>query len=156
MRCLERNKQSFAYCNPDGDPVECIDENGNKTGERIQLYTEPIDVLANISPATGIYKTEEFGGLENYDKVIVTDDLNIGITESSVLFIDKMPTYTDATTHQVIVLPPPHFGTGFIDVTFRVPVYNYVVWRISKSLNHVAIAVKKATMRSYGSEHTYK
>ena len=51
-------------------------------------------MLANISQATGQSNTEQFGNLENYDKVIVTDDLNCPIDENSVLFIDKEPEYS--------------------------------------------------------------
>ena len=91
---------------------------------------------ANISQATGQSNTEQFGNLENYDKVIVIDDLNCPIDENSVLFIDKAPEFTEVLTHNATAITTT-------DETISVPMYDYTVLRVAKSLNSISIAVKK-------------
>lgn len=123
MRTMRINKRPFWYClYSDKEPIE--DEYGNETGETRVVYEQPVQMLANISQATGQSNTEQFGNLENYDKVLVTDDLNCPIDESSVLFIDKEPEYT-------------------LDGD---PMYDYTVRRVAKSLNSVSIAVRKVNV----------
>lgn len=138
MRALNRNKVSFYYCLYD-KKIPIIDEYGNETGESIVTYESPVEMRANVSPATGQSNTEQFGNLENYDKVIVTDDLECPIDENSVLFIDKEPEFTDALTHS-----PTAVTT--IDREISIPVYDYTVRRVAKSLNSISIAVRKVNV----------
>lgn len=152
MNCLKRNKKSFWYCNPSGNPIECMDEYGNYTGERVQPYHAPQNCQANISQATGVYRTEEFGSVENYDRVIVIAGTDCPITEKSVLFVDKEPT---KTTVSVYVPVPVSGSTVPVLRTYVVPVPDYIVWRVSVSLNYTAIAIKKATIGPYGTEEPY-
>lgn len=121
MRCLNRNKTKFWYCEYLGHGVEVVDEWGNATGVFPPTYDAPVSMMANISPATGQSSTQMFGALENYDKVIVTDELDCPINEHSVLFVDK----------------EPEFGSN------GEPLYDYIVRRVAKSLNHVSIAIGK-------------
>lgn len=120
MRCLKRNQKTFWYC-PYTETTDLTDEYGNVTGEKLFTYASAVSMEANISEASGRVATETFGNIENYDKIIVTDDMDCPIDENTVLFIDKEPEYTI---------------TG-------VPMYDYVVRRVSKSLNNVSIAVRK-------------
>ena len=120
MKALVRNKQKFYYALfVSTETVQ--DEYGNETGEQPAVYSEPVEMWANISPATGQSNTEMFGNLDNYDKVIVTDDLECPIDEHSVLFIDQ---------------EPEHNMDGKL-------MYDYIVKRVAKSLNSVSIAVSK-------------
>ena len=144
MKTLERNKVKFWYCTVqkvNGEAVkrEIVDENGNATGEYIVMYNNPVAMRANVSPATGQSNAEQFGNLENYDKVIVTDDLKCPIDESSVLFIDKVPEFTQVITHV-----PTAITTE--TKTVSVPAFDYTVRRIAKSLNSVSIAVRKVNV----------
>lgn len=168
MRCLKRNQRPFYYClYVDGKNAEStaivgqavsgicicgnseqsinfiIDEHGNETGERILNYASPVEMYANISQATGQANTEQFGNLENYDKVIVTDDMNCPIDENSVLFIDKKPEYSDAISNDVIESSTLFGNDTVIQKTYKVPVYDYIVRRVAKSLNSISIAVSK-------------
>ena len=118
MRSLNRNKRTFYYCLYLGTE-ELTDSNNLKTGERRVVYSDPIQMTANISPATGASSTEQFGNLDNYDKVIVTNDLSCPIDENSVLFVDSEPDYSTN------------------------PSYDYVVRRIAKSINSISIAIRK-------------
>ena len=113
-----------------------IDEYGNESGENIVVYQNPVKMYANVSPATGQSNTEQFGNLENYDKVIVTDDLECPISESSVLFIDKQPEFKMVLTHRTT-------AATTIDEYVRVPVPDYTVLRVAKSINSISIAARK-------------
>lgn len=122
MKTMWRNKISFYYCLYDDTQI-LTDEYGNEIGQRV-VYKEPVLMKANVSPATGYAQTEMFGNLEDYDKVIVTDWMDCPIDENTVLFIDKEPEHnTDGE-----LMP------------------DYIVRRIAKSLNSVAIAVRKVNV----------
>lgn len=135
MRCLKRNQRPFYYCLYD-EEIPILDEYGNETGQTIVVYDEAVEMMANISQATGQSNTEQFGNLENYDKVIVTDDLDCPIDENSVLFIDKEPEYKEVDYNEETAIT-------FVESTVQVPVYDYIVRRVAKSLNSISIAVSK-------------
>lgn len=118
-----RNDSPFYYCLY-SDKIPIVDEYGNETGENQVVYAAPVKMYANISPASGAAQTEQFGNLENYDKVIVTRDMDCPIDENSVLFIDKEPEYS-------------------LDDD---PMYDYTVRRVAKSLNSISIAVRKVNV----------
>lgn len=124
MRNLERNKRPFVYCTYLGK-TPMVDEYGNESGEFKILFSEPVEVSGNISPATGYSQTEQFGSLENYDKVIVMDNPNTPIDDNTVLFIDK----------------------DYEEDADGTPIYDYTVRRVARSLNSVSIAVSKVTVR---------
>lgn len=124
MRTLERNKQTFYYALFDSD-VPATDPEGNKTGEYIARYKEPIKIRANISPASGDVQREPFGAMGEYDKVIVTDDIDCPIDENTVLFIDR---------------PPKKKEDGTL-------LYDYIVKRVAKSLNTISFAVSKVDVQ---------
>ena len=117
MRLLKRNLSSFIFC-----PFVSAVRNGLSM---TMTYGEPVTVYGNISPATGRVASEIFGAEVDYDKAIILDDPNLPIDEHSILFIDK----------------------GYeIDEDTGVPLYDYVVKRIAKSLNYTAIAVKRVSV----------
>lgn len=117
MITLKRNRQKIWYSLYLSSSDQ-YDEYDNDTGEPQITYSDPVMMEANVSPATGNATTEQFGIIDNYDKIIVTHDMNCPIDENSVLFIDKEPEVTD-------------------------PKYDYVVRNISRSLNSISIAVSK-------------
>ena len=118
MKCLERNKFTFYYCLRSGEERE-LDENGYETGERFPIYDAPVEMRANISWATGRADTEQFGVNVDYDKVIVTDEIDCPIDETTVLFVDKEPEFVDY------------------------PKYDYIVQRVSKSKHYISYAIKR-------------
>lgn len=123
MRCLKRNKVSFYYANIIGSE-EVTDDNGYKTGETRLIYDKPKELTANISVAQGEVVFQLFGGNESYDKIIVSDDVNIHINEYSVLWIDTVPLF-DEISKEVIT---PN---------------DYIVKKIARSLNSISIAVSR-------------
>lgn len=123
MKIMERNKSLFYY-SLYGTKRPVLDDEGYETGETTVGYSEPVAMRANVSAATGVAQTEQFGNFIAYDKVIVTDDMDCPIDENSVLFIDKEPAFD---------------GDGN-------PLYDYTVKRVAKSLNSISIAVSKVTV----------
>lgn len=121
MRGLERNKREIHYA-LFVEKVLLKDANGNKTGEHQLIYKPPVKLYVNVSPASGNADAELFGNLTEYDKVIVLYDTKCPIDESAVLWIDK---------------PVEYDSDGN-------PLFDYIVKRVAKSLNVVAIAVAKA------------
>ena len=126
MRCMVRNKTSFYYA-PYTGKNEITDEYGNATGQYSLTYGNPIEVHGNISPVQGIVPTQLFGASTNYDRVIVIDDVHIPIDEYSVLWVDTLPQLEgDGST------TTPH---------------DYVVTKVARSLNSVAVAISKVRVR---------
>ena len=138
MKTLKRNLKPFYYC-LFASAIPILDEYGNESGEQILTYEDAVLSHGNISQATGQSNTEQFGNLENYDKVIVTDDLNCPINENSVLFIDKAPEYTSVPNYTATAVT-----TNASSVSAPVP--DYIVRRVAKSINSVSIAVRKVTV----------
>jgi len=146
VRTTNRNKRLCYFCLYDGKrPL--LDENGKDTGEKILLYKPQKKLWANISPATGVSGTEQFGNLESYDKVIVTNDISCPIDENSVLFIDKAPEYTRVLTWENTESDTLLGDDTLTPVYVDVPVPDYIVRRVAKSLNSVSIAVRKVTLK---------
>lgn len=124
MRILQRSAQPIWYRLYTGiEPYTVTDEWGNlvETGESSIGYADPVEFRASVSPASGVSNVEQFGDLDNYDHVIVTDDMACPIDEHSLIYIDSVPTLSNG-------LWSPH---------------NYVVRRVAKSVNVVSIAVRK-------------
>ena len=134
MRALERNKQTFYYALY-GVRTELMDGELN-TFEYANVYGAWTEMRANISPARGESSADVFGIDVEYDRVIVTDDINCPITESTVLAIDIPPNTREELTVE--------------------PVYDYVVTKKAQSLNSIQYAVRKVKVHvqdaSYGAE----
>lgn len=122
MRNCQRNQTAFWYrlYNPSPEPL--IDEYGNETGEYAVSYLEPVQCNGNVSPAKGEVQLAQFGNLENYDKVIVTADMNCPIDENSVLYVGIEPVQSESGEWSA---------------------HNYIVRRVAKSLNQIAIAISE-------------
>ena len=123
MKCLLRNKSEFHYA-LFKEKIALKDEYGNDSGEVKVVYETPVAMRANVSAATGEAQTEQFGNSLQFDRVIISDDVNCPIDENSVLCIDTPPSY-DA-------------GGNLI--------YDYIVKRVARSLNTVSYAVSKVTV----------
>ena len=122
MKCLKRNKSAFWYSLYKEEAMKT--DNGYYTGEVGITYTDPVRAEANISVPSGNVFVDRFGNSIDYDKVIVTDDIDIPIAEDSILFIDRDPE-KDTSGNWI---------------------YDYVVKRVAKSLNSVSIYVSKRSV----------
>ena len=122
MRTLRRNRRPFYYALY-GVEVLLVDSDGYKTGEKSISYSNPVLCRANIGTASGETTAQQFGGDESYDKIIVTENLNLPIDEYSHLWVDTMPTLKqDGSTDT------PH---------------DYIVRKVAKSLNSVSYGITK-------------
>lgn len=108
-----RNRVPFKYANLIG--ATPIIRDGYDTGEYTLAYTEQVEMLGNVGRATGNEFADNFGLNLNYDKIIVLDDPMVDIHETSILWVDDL-----SSDH-----------------------HDYIVKRISRSLNSVSIAIEK-------------
>lgn len=115
MRALKRNQQEIFYALYEGTE-DILDEDGYETSETEAVYGKPIPLWINVSAASGENSVQQFGAFADYDKILVTCDLNLPIDEQTVFWIDE----TDTTK-----------------------AFDYTVKKIAKSLNSLLIAVKK-------------
>lgn len=122
MRCLKRNKRPMWYALYLGSQIQ-YDDNGNELPSPALLFGNPVQIMVNISASRGNIQDVQFGLNENYDKVIVTDDVNIPLTEASRLWVDKEPVIkADGSTETS---------------------HDYVVSKIARSLTNTSIAISK-------------
>ena len=129
MRTMSRNRQTFY----EAELLEAVmgqDTDGNYT-EAQNEYSIPRERTAVITPASGMSDLQLFGANENYDKVITLNKGETYLKVGSVLWIDT----------------PIELAVGGTlakneDGTLKTP-YNYVVVRVSESLNFVTVAIRK-------------
>lgn len=119
MRLMSRNKRAIWYRLFLGTE-KVVDEDGYETGESHVIYGTPTRMMAVVSSEFGRDQIEMFGDFQRYDKVVTTDDIKCPVTENSVLYVDK---------------GPGELGAG--------DDYDYIVKRVSKSLNSISYAISK-------------
>ena len=107
---------------------------GRKTGQYRVQYRKPVLSKANISAARGETNTTQFGEDVTYDRVLVMDDPLTAIDEHSVLWIDTVP-----------MLAPDGTLDENASGEIKTP-WDYVVKKVARSLNSVAIAVSKVKL----------
>lgn len=123
MRLMTRNLSTIYYCLYDETRPQ-TDGNGYETGETQVIYKRPVRLKCSVSPATGYAQVNVFGNLDSYDKVLLTDKMDCPIDENTVLFIDKKPEFDDE----------------------GVPLFDYQVRQVARSLNSISYAVSKVTV----------
>ena len=114
MRNLEINKQPLWYALYKSKE-EILDEYGNHTGTYRITYDTPVYYPCNVTESRGIVGHEPYGLTADYDRTIVTSDMDCPIKEDSVIWFGADPE-TDP--------------------------YNYTVHRVANSLNGIAIAIR--------------
>lgn len=115
MQSLMSNHRTVYYALYTG--MTDITRDGYKTGEKRKTYSDPVAFPCNVSPARNPADTEPFGISTDYDRTIVTCDMNCPIAEDSILWVG------------VPVTEP----------------YNYKVVRRAESLNGLLFAIKEVT-----------
>lgn len=154
MRTVHRNMHPFYYCLYQ-ESVAQYDEYGNVLPEPMNIYGDPVLMYANISPASGQAQTEQYGNLESYDRLIVTTDMDCPIDEYTVLFVDKvpenLPTVTEEEeteeTEETDETEPETDDEEPVEPPYEPPKYDYIVKRVSRSLNGITIAIRKVDVR---------
>lgn len=118
---------------------QIVDEDGNQTGEPRVIYTDPAKQDCNVSPASGAVQMQLFGVIENYDKILITDNMDCPININTVLYVDESPTRSLGLAMELPASPAGRFGVISV-IPNR---YEYIVKRIAKSLHHISYAVSK-------------
>lgn len=116
MHTLARNERSFFYATYLGKTKK-YDTDGNYTGQSEVIYSDPVEIKANISPSLGRAELESFGITSGYTHTIVTDDMECPINEYSILWYG-------------IPVTSPH---------------NFVVVRKAEALNHIIYALQEVS-----------
>ena len=137
MRSLKKNKQKFYYSTyadqiteyyRDSDGNIIYDEIDGELIPRIKFeragYANPVLFYANISAGKGTAQEEVFGVSLDYTKTISTSDMDLPISETSLIWFETEPAYnSDGTVNEASA--------------------DYSVVGIAKSLNNVVYALKK-------------
>ena len=88
---LPENQVTFWYQVYLGE-IDEVDDEGNRTGDKVKEYSEPVEARARISANTGNASDSPFGQNIVYDKAISTVE-KLPIDEQTLLFIDREPIY---------------------------------------------------------------
>lgn len=89
MKDLKENQVEFWYQEYEGEEIE-YDEDGNKTGDKILKYKNPVKAIARITATAGSSTESPFGKDLVYDRSISTVQ-KLPINEYTKLFIDVVP-----------------------------------------------------------------
>ena len=106
--------QPYKYANILSE-TETVDEHGDYTGGIDIQYTEPVLSYANIGALNGVADVEQYGTRMKYNRTLIRTQLPEGFDETSALWIDDLDSETP----------------------------DYVVDRISKSLNYVEVGAMR-------------
>ena len=137
MRDCKKNQQRLWYSTyadqiteyyRDSDGNIIYDEIDGELIPRIKFeragYANPVLFYANISAGKGTAQEEVFGVSLDYTKTISTTDMDLPISETSLIWFETEPTYNaDGTVNEASA--------------------DYSVVGIAKSLNNVVYALKK-------------
>lgn len=143
MRVLARNKKDLWYANRVSASY-VTDNNGLKTGEKTQTYSDPVKVRmsmaissgANNLGSQGIAELEPYGIVTGYTARAVTEDLNCPMNEESRIWYGILPTHKETRTTVV--------NGQTVEEEIDVPnPYNYTVVRKARSLNHLIFYLKE-------------
>lgn len=100
-----------------GEIESTLDEYGNEIpGSEVFKYSDPERYQITISAPSGETEAMTFGGISEYDAVMITTDMSCPINETSKLWVEN----TDITKPN-----------------------DYVVTRRSKSLNSISFAIRR-------------
>lgn len=88
MKLLERNKKTIYYATV-ASVTARYDDYGNETGSPLVNYSTPISADMVLSGTSGTEPFQPFGIGKSYSVVGITDDMNCGIDEQSILWIDS-------------------------------------------------------------------
>lgn len=118
MRSLNRNKRKIHYALYDRDePI--LDEYGNESGESEPIYGEAVELMANVSAASGEDMAQAFGNFTNYSRVLCVSDTSCPLDEQSIVWFGVEP-------------DKPH---------------NYIVTRKADSKNGTLYALQEVSVR---------
>lgn len=114
MTDCKRNQQTIYYSLYQGT-TDILDSDGNNTGEKTKLYSDPKKLKISLTGGTGNVVVETFGNDDQVNRAMVTHNTKCPIDKDSILWID------------VLTTDP----------------YNYIVTRKAKSINSIVYGIKQ-------------
>lgn len=121
-RDLKKNQISMYYALYSTN-IPVLDADGNDTLETMSGYKKPIQFSASISFGRSDASDSPFGNNVSYDRVILSSDMSLPVTDTSLIWIDNAPTYDEAGTvkpdsadYKVAALPLKSLNTVKIAV----------------------------------------
>lgn len=91
LRDLRKNQKNLWYAlYQRKDPI--FDENGDETGNYTKVYSSPVSFCASISSGKGKAQKEVFGVDVDFTRTISTTDLELPVTETSLVWYETEPT----------------------------------------------------------------
>lgn len=118
MRCLNRNKRRIYYALYESE-IANLDAYGNETGESTPIYGDAVELMCNVSAATGEDAVSAFGNFTNYTRAICVADNNCPLAENAIVWFGIAPTEP----------------------------YNYIVIRKADSKNGILYALREVTVK---------
>lgn len=92
------------------------------TGEDTYVYDSPVAITATVSPAEGSTSRTAYGASPNYDRIVLIDDMDCPVEETSLLWLEREPEYVN---EQLANRP------------------DFMVVRVAKALNHIKVVARK-------------
>lgn len=94
MRNLKKNQKKLWYALYQG-MVPVLDENGDEDGSPVEKYSEPIEFEASLSAGASQAQQEIFGVNVDFTRSLSTTDLELPITETSLIWHETEPIKLD-------------------------------------------------------------
>lgn len=126
MRNLKRNLTEIYYKMYQGEK-EILDDEGYRTGEYTTGYSELRSCRISVSGNKGNSENEQFGKNLDYDRTMITADMDCEIDEHSVLWID-----TDVDGP-----------------------YNFIVKKRSVTFNQIQFAIKQVDVNETNNSESF-
>lgn len=130
LRVLPRNRwREVFWVAPTGELTERVDDDGNRTGEYVQGWGEPVRMRLNVNPPQGFANGAPFGTATDYDLIIAMDRgecAELGVEVGWRVWLDDAPE-ADQSTGEI-----SDFSKSFI------------VERVSPSPHYVQVGIRTA------------
>lgn len=117
MKVLKLNRRTTYYALYTGDTEVLIDN--KRTGRFKPTYSAPVEFKVNVSATQGHAYVRPFGMWGDFSAIMVTDDMETPFDTNTVFWVDKDPQNDP---------------------------YNFIVVRVSRSLNSTTIALKEVSI----------
>lgn len=123
MRDLKKNNRKMYYATYTGKkPI--LDSSGDETGDYDSTYSAPEVFYANLSPGKGSAQAAVFGTDIDFTRSISTTDMNLPITETSLVWYETEPVLlddgkADPTSANYEVVAPPADGLNELVIALK-------------------------------------
>lgn len=123
MRSLKKNQRGMWY-SLYNKKIPILDENGDETGDYETGYSPPVFFKANLSSGKGSAQANVFGVEIDYSRTISTTEVDLPITETSLVWYETKPALlpdgtADPDSADYEVAAPPADGLNVLVIALR-------------------------------------